>query len=75
MADAAVEADVARQLARIEQEIDVLKRQMVSLRAQQQQQGEWLDTVNSPWYRRVRWFVQGYRYHRLGRWYDVERPW
>lgn len=58
-----------------EQEIDVLKRQVHSLRKQVQRQGEWLDTVNSPLYKRIWWWIKGYNFHTLGRWYDKDRPW
>jgi hypothetical protein len=54
----------------VEQEIEVLKRQVESLRRTQQQQEEWLDTVNSHWYKRIWWWIHGYKYHRLGRWRD-----
>jgi len=53
----------------IEQEIDVLKRQVVSLRRQVQLHDEWLDTVNSPLYKRIWWFLCGYNFYTLGRWY------
>ena len=52
----------------IEQEINVLKRQMKSLRQQVQFHGEWLDTVNSPLYKRIWWWLQGYKFFTVGRW-------
>lgn len=52
-----------------EQRLDVIERQMKSLRRQVQQQGEWIDTHNSPLWKRL-WFVaQGFRFRRLGVWY------
>lgn len=53
----------------VEQEIDVLRRQVKALRQEVRMHGEWLDTVNSPWPKRVWWFLMGWRYYRLGRWY------
>lgn len=64
-----------RYFKRLEQDIDVLKRQVRSLRRVQLVHSEWLDTVNSPLIKRLWWFVQGYRFHRLGRWYDKDRKW
>lgn len=49
-------------------EIDVLKRQVRALRRQVQEHDEWLDTVNSPVHKRLLWWLQGYRFYRLGRW-------
>jgi len=53
-----------------EQDVDVLKRQMLSLRRQIQQIAEWQDTVSSPLYKRVWYWLQGYRWRRVGRWYS-----
>lgn len=58
-----------------DQEIDVLKRQMKSLREQVHMHEEWLDTVNSPIYKRIWFWLQGYKYHTLGRWYNKSKPW
>jgi hypothetical protein len=53
----------------IEQDVDVMKRQMLALRRQVQRQEEWIDTVSSPLWKRC-WFVaQGWRFRQLGRWY------
>ena len=52
-----------------EQEIEVLKRQVKSLRQEVRKLDEWMDTVNSHWFKRMIWLFQGFRYHRLGRWY------
>lgn len=53
----------------IEQDIDVLKRQMLSVRRQLQEHDEWLDTVNSPLFKRIWWWFQGFLFYRVGRWY------
>jgi len=53
----------------VEHEIDVLKRQVLSLRRQVQAHHEWLETVNSALYKRVWWFLRGYRFYTVGRWY------
>ena len=52
-------------------DLDVLKRQMQSLQREQHRQSEWIDTHNTPLWKRF-WFVaQGYRFRRLGRWYSA----
>lgn len=51
------------------QEIDVLKRQVTSLRRQVQALIEWQDTVSSPLYKRLWWWLCGYRFRTVGRWY------
>jgi hypothetical protein len=51
-------------------EIVVLKRQVLALRRDAQRLQEWLDTVNSPVYKRVWWWLCGYRFYTLGRWRD-----
>lgn len=58
-----------------EQRISVLERQVLALRRDYQKQQEWLDTVNSHWVKRIWWFFCGFRYHRLGRWYQKDRSW
>lgn len=58
-----------RELNQIKFEHETLKRQMKGLRKQMNKYDAWLDTVNSPIYKRVWWFLQGYRFYRLGRWY------
>ena len=53
----------------VEVEIEALKRQMSSCRRQLQQQNEWLDTVCSPIWKRIFWWLRGFKFYRLGRWY------
>jgi hypothetical protein len=53
----------------LEHRVAILERQMKSVRRGQQQNAEWLDTVCSPLWKRVWWFVCGYRFYRVGRWY------
>lgn len=53
----------------VEQEIDVLKRQMQSLRIEVRHLTEWQDVVISPLWKRVWFWVCGYRWKRVGRWY------
>jgi hypothetical protein len=53
----------------IEREVEVLKRQIHSLRKSHQALDERVDTVFSPIWKRVWWYLQGYRWHRVGRWY------
>mgnify|MGYP001565065770 FL=1 len=51
-----------------EQEIDLLKRQVHSLRQQVQRDEELLDTIASPPWKRLWWFLCGYRLWHVGRW-------
>lgn len=55
----------------VEHEIDVLKRQVMSLRRQAQRHEEYIDTVSSPLFKRLLFVLQGYRWNRLGTWYDA----
>jgi hypothetical protein len=58
-----------RRIAALEREIDVLKRQRVLVHNELRQLDERVDTVFSwPW-KRVWWFLQGYRWYTVGRWY------
>lgn len=54
------------------QEIDILNRQMKSLRRQIQEQGEYIDTVSSPLWKRCWWWVGGYYFRKVGRFYPLE---
>lgn len=52
-----------------EMEIDVLKFQVKELRRELRGLDERLDTVCSPPWKRLWFFLQGYRLWRVGRWY------
>lgn len=52
----------------VEQRLDVLERQVRSLRVQAQQMDEWVDTLASPPWKKFWWLMQGWRWYRLGRW-------
>ena len=52
-----------------EQEIDVLKRQIASLRREVRALTEYVDTVTSPLWKRVIWWCQGFYFRKVGRWY------
>jgi hypothetical protein len=55
-----------------EQEIEVLKRQVLSLRREVRALTEWQEVLSSPVWKRV-WFVLcGWRWNRLGRWYRTD---
>jgi len=47
----------------------LLERQVRALRREVRRIDELLDTVASPPWKRARWFLQGYRLWRVGRWY------
>ena len=51
-----------------EQEIEILKRQIFSLRRQIQFHEEWLDTICSPLHKRIWWFIKGYNFYTVGKW-------
>jgi hypothetical protein len=53
----------------VEQELDVLKRQVQRLRQQVQQQGELLEVLATPIHRKLWFWVCGYRITRVGRWW------
>lgn len=52
-----------------EQEIEVLRRQVVSMRRELRELTEYVDTVSSPLWKRVIWWLQGYYFRKVGRWY------
>jgi hypothetical protein len=62
-------ASKASQSKTTDQRIDVLERQVRSLRRQVQIHDEWIDTMSSSFIKRLFWVLQGYRLHRVGRWY------
>lgn len=49
--------------------IAIIERQILSLRRELQKQGELLNTIASPPWKRLWWFLCGYRLWRVGRWY------
>jgi hypothetical protein len=51
-----------------ELEIEALKAQVKELRRQVQALDERVDTVCSPPWKRIWWFLQGYRLWRVGKW-------
>lgn len=52
-----------------EHRIEVLERQVIALRREVRMLHEWHDTVKSPLWRRVWWWLLGYRFDSLGTWY------
>lgn len=56
-----------------ESRIAALERQIVALRRHQTLVDHWHDTMKSAWYKRLWWWVQGYRLLALGTWYRA--PW
>ena len=54
-------------------EIEALKRQVHALRRQMTVMDHWHNTMKSRWYKRLWWWVQGYRLMALGTWYRA--PW
>ena len=54
-----------------EQEIDVLKRQIASLRREVRALTEYVDTVTSPLWKRVIWWCQGFYFRKVGKWHSI----
>ena len=57
----------------LEQRLAVLDRQMGSLRREVRELTEYVDTVSSPLWKRLLWWVQGFYFRKQGRWY--KRRW
>lgn len=56
-----------------QQRLEVLDRQLAELRRQVQAQGEHLEVLATPAWKRWLWFVpQGWRPYTVGRWYGKE---
>ena len=53
----------------IDQDLDVLKRQMLSVRREVRELTEYEDTVSSPLWKRLIWWCQGFYFRKVGRWY------
>ena len=53
----------------IEQEIDVLKRQVLALRKSMKDVTEFIDVVSSPLWKRAIWWFQGFYFRKVGRWF------
>lgn len=57
----------------LELRVEVLERQVKELRRELRAQSEWIDTVATPMWKRLWFVIQGYHFHKLGRWYKA--PW
>lgn len=53
----------------MENRLQILERQVKEMRRQLAFVAHWHDTVRSPLYKRVWWWLQGYRFSALGTWY------
>lgn len=51
------------------QRIDVLERQVKSLRREVRVLTEHVDTVTSPLWKRLIWWCEGFYFRKVGRWY------
>jgi hypothetical protein len=54
-----------------EVEFNMLKEQVAELRRKMKLVSDWHDTVRSPFYKRIWWWLQGYRVNSLGTWYKA----
>lgn len=59
--------------ASFEQRLAVAERQINALRRRESVRDDWIDTVSSSFAKRLWWWLNGYRFRRLGRWYRA--PW
>lgn len=59
----------AASLDSIDMRVKALDRQIKSLRRELRALDELVDTINSPLYKRIWWWLQGYHFRKLGRWY------
>lgn len=57
----------------VEQELEVLKHRVIQIGRDVGRLREWQDVVSSPIYKRVWFFVCGWKWSSLGRWYAKER--
>ena len=55
--------------ADLRQEVEVLKRQVASLRREVRVLTEYVDTVSSPLWKRLVWWCEGFYFRKVGRWY------
>lgn len=58
-----------RQVQDLAQRVTVIEGQQTSLKREIREQGELLDTIASPPWKRLLFFLQGYRLWKVGRWY------
>jgi hypothetical protein len=56
-----------------EAEFRTLQNQVAELRRQMKMASDWHDTLNTPMYKKVWFFIQGYKPWSLGTWYTA--PW
>ena len=56
----------------VEQEIDVLGRQVKALRRDMKGCTEYVDVVTSPMWKRIIWWFCGFHFRKVGRWYGPE---
>lgn len=73
MAETNENNSIQTEIANLRAEINALKIQVKSLRRQNTFFDHWHNTVCSPLHKRLWWWVQGYRFSCLGRWYRA--PW
>ena len=55
----------------LEQRLAVFDRQVGSLRREVRELTEYVDTVTSPLWKRLIWWVQGFYFRKVGRWYAL----
>lgn len=53
----------------VEQDIDVLKRQVLAMRKQMKGVTEFVDVLSSPLWKRIIWWFCGFYFRKVGRWY------
>ena len=53
-------------------DLDVLRRQVKYLRMIARDFSQYIDCVTSPLHRRIWWWIGGYHFRKVGRWYGRE---
>ena len=64
---------MATELENLRTELTALKRQVTQLRNRGREADQFIDCVTSPLWKRLVWWVQGFYFRKVGRWYG--RDW
>lgn len=61
--------DIQRDLKALTHRVEVLERQVKSMRRRSIEAAEYIDTVTSPLWKRIIWWCEGFYFRKVGRWY------
>lgn len=65
--------ELAARITALELQIDVLKHELYSYVDRTVRLEEWVDTISSPLYKRIVFWLHGWRWRTLGRWRGADR--